>query len=184
MNQRDFEIRYRFPLQWLDQADRHLYSARIIYDGIKTLLSNNNDSSGIVDQKYRALSDTYLFLMGIAFENLIKGLIISKEPAIKNLSELKIKYGWNDNHNLSSMIFKNFNFLDKDEKDTIRRVEEYVKWAGKYPLTKKAMPINTVDYNLKDKDKENLEKLFFDIKLHININWESTQKEYFHWIQP
>ena len=82
------------------------------------------------------------------------------------------------------MIMKNFNFLDKDEKDTISRIEEYVKWAGKYPLTKKAMPINGDDYNLKDKDKENIEKLFFDIKLHITNNWRKTENEYFQWIQP
>jgi hypothetical protein len=46
------------------------------------------------------------------------------------------------------------------------------------------MPINGVDYNLKDKDKENIEKLFFDIKLHITNNWRKTENEYFQWIQP
>jgi hypothetical protein len=184
MNQREFEIRYRYPLLWLNRAERHLYSARIIYKEIKKLLSKKSARNDNFDQKYRSLSETYLFLIGIAMENLIKGLIISKEPVIKDLTELKSKYGWNDKHDLSSMIMKNFNFLDKDEKDTISRVEEYVKWAGKYPLTKKAMPINGVDYNLKDKDKENIEKLFFDIKLHITNNWRKTENEYFQWIQP
>lgn len=138
----------------------------------------------IFDQKYQALSDTYLFLIGIAFENLIKGLILSKEPAIKNLSELNNKYDWNDKHNITSMITNNFNSLDKDDIKAIKRAEEYVKWAGKYPLTKTVMPFNNVDYNLKSKDKENMENLFFKIKDAIKMNWLVTQEDYFQWLQP
>jgi hypothetical protein len=181
MNQKDFEIRYRYPLLWLDQGNRHLFSARVIYKKIESLLPKKQNS--VIEQRYQALSESYFFLMGIAFENILKALIISNNPTVNKLSEFKSKYGWNNKHDIAQMIKINYNILNDDEWESINRIERYLKWVGKYPLPLKAEHIENIDLNLKVNDKKILEILFFSIQNKIMINWDMKQDEYLEWIK-
>jgi hypothetical protein len=73
----------------------------------------------------------YMMLYGLALENLLKGIIISKNPSnYKN----KIRWGKNKGHNLICLTNKISFKLTNDESKIINSLSEAIKWAGRYPV--------------------------------------------------
>jgi len=73
----------------------------------------------------------YLFMVGLAFENLIKGLLISRNPDLVKNGKLskKISRG----HGLSDLLNKAEIQLSEEENIFVNRLSDSVLWAGRYP---------------------------------------------------
>ncbi|MFZ5761084.1 MAG: hypothetical protein ACOY32_15830 [Thermodesulfobacteriota bacterium] len=79
----------------------------------------------------------YLFLMGLAFENALKGLLISRDPSLVEDSKLseKISKG-SKGHYLLDLFDKAEIRLSSEEQEFINRLSDSVIWAGRYPAPK------------------------------------------------
>lgn len=76
----------------------------------------------------------FLLLYGLAFENALKGLLISNDPSIV-LSVIKwdIKNG---GHNLRQLYKESGLFATSQEQELLDDLTQAVLWAGRYPVPK------------------------------------------------
>ncbi len=88
-----------------------------------------------------ALFESFMLLLGLSVENMIKGYVIinyqlnNTSTSFKNLKELKNKAcGGNNGHELSKILASCDFEVYKAEKDLLERLETFVKWAGRYPI--------------------------------------------------
>ena len=96
------------------------------------------------------LFPVYMLLMGYAFENLVKGIIICEmrriDPDLLDKPNLgKLDLPWKDGGSCPitkhefEFLFKtkywNFNLLDKEIR-LLEETQKYVIWGGKYPVPK------------------------------------------------
>ena len=131
--QEKYDIINRDPFSWIEKAEQHLISANCLVNRLNAIIDYNIDIADEHQKEFIALHNSCLFLCGIAIENSIKGLIISKNPKFQNTNELK-KFGWNSSHNISEMLSVNEIVVDND---FINRIQGFLIWAGKYNLPTK-----------------------------------------------
>lgn len=80
------------------------------------------------------LLPSFLLLSGLAIENALKGLPVSKEPSIVE-SKIQWKVG-SGGHDLGE-LFKSNGFLPtSDEQEFLDALTQAVLWAGRYPVPK------------------------------------------------
>jgi hypothetical protein len=72
----------------------------------------------------------YMLLTGLAFENLIKAIVLARHHSLSNLPR--------GGHGLLAILDSLKLELAPVEKDFLRRLEEYVVWAGRYPVPRAA----------------------------------------------
>ena len=110
-----------------------IYSASSLWRGANVLLEKEKQrkhASGILEPHLLRVS---LMLVGFAMENLIKGVIAKEEGILKERQEIK------EPHHDLLKLFKKIRFsLSPDEEKVVLVVKEYVMWAGRYPIPKKA----------------------------------------------
>jgi hypothetical protein len=128
--QEKYDIINYDPFSWIEKAEQHLISANCLVNRLIAIIDHNIDIADEHQMEFIALHNSCLFLCGIAIENAIKGLIISKNPKFQNTNELE-KFGWNRFHNISTMLSKNGIVADKA---FVSRIQGYLEWAGKYNL--------------------------------------------------
>ncbi|MBU0568403.1 hypothetical protein KJ693_06855 [bacterium] len=76
----------------------------------------------------------YLFIVGLAFENLIKGLLIARDPGL--VKDGKLSADISTGHGLSHLFVKADIPLSEQENNFIDRLSDSVLWAGRYPIPK------------------------------------------------
>jgi hypothetical protein len=120
--------------------------------------TNVRDDSYLLTRREMEMFPIYMLLMGYAFENLIKGIIICKmwlrdpnsvEKA--SLGKLKFtrKYGRGEyditTHDFDRLLEAEvLDIVPSDpEKDLLRELQECVIWGGKYPTPKEVKPNET-----------------------------------------
>jgi hypothetical protein len=85
-------------------------------------------------------------LFGLAIENILKAIIIDRDPQPVNDGKLR---GWPAAHDLLRLAdFAAIEFDDR-QKDLVRRIGAFVEWAGRYPVPKKAtkLPVKQIAIN-------------------------------------
>lgn len=97
----------------------------------------------------------YHMLLGLAFENLIKGFISLVRLEAGELPPLPKSYLFGHdlvelaNHPECAGLA-----LSKSEIETLDRLSPYVVWAGRYPLPKKAYEFITIGTSSRDRENE------------------------------
>jgi hypothetical protein len=77
---------------------------------------------------------TYMMLTGFAFENVAKGIIITRNHAMVGDTKLQ-KWPTNrSGHGLVKLIKTVLSQISSEEEDLLLRLEEYAVWAGRYPI--------------------------------------------------
>ncbi|MHA0858096.1 hypothetical protein [Paenibacillus sp. CMAA1364] len=79
------------------------------------------------------LPSSYFLLVGFAFENLLKGIFISREPHNQESIKKMFKLG----HNLLELTRYLQIDLTINEEEIINRLTNYLLWDGRYPTPKK-----------------------------------------------
>jgi len=120
------------PRQWLSYARSLQFAA----DLLKPIFEKEHKTPRPRSQKNNfpiSVSQIYLMIVGFAVENYLKGIYVISFPEIINNDKL-IKL---NRHDLLQLMRElKFN-VSKDEVDLIERLEEFVLWAGRYPIPAK-----------------------------------------------
>ncbi len=130
----DFSSYARNPETWVLAARRSLAVARLLMKRFDELrLSANRDffeSSGCYYAGY--------FHAGVAIENALKAVLISRDPTIVLNGTLDIKkFGSRSGHALLDPALSILGSLNDEEHHFIAKLEEFV-WAGRYTVPTKA----------------------------------------------
>ena len=146
-NKELFELINKDAQSWLAQAKQHKMSADVILSKLEDALKNIPTSQEGTQEKMLAFVHSYMLLIGIAFENLIKGILIGRDPTLvkdqKNRSGILERGGHGITKKASKIISTSSN-----ESNLLQRIEEYLFWAGRYPL-----PIKFGTYNNSEEKK-------------------------------
>ena len=152
---------------WLDSSEKLKYSSEVIYKEFDYFIGlYRKDGSFENEEKIIALWGSYYLLVGLSFENLVKGLSIENNRSAKDFSEIFKKWGKN-RHQISKIAEENIPLLTKDEINIIEKLETYIIWAGRFHLPK--------DLDRYTKERGNL---FYYSKDYdtINILYERTKE--------
>jgi hypothetical protein len=84
-----------------------------------------------IREKKLAYMQSFMLLTAIAFENLIKGIVVAAEPT--SWRSLKADSG----HGISTFAAM-FTTLSEPESDLLQRLQEYLLWAGRYTIPTKS----------------------------------------------
>jgi hypothetical protein len=119
------------PLQWLEKAQGQRYCAEVLKNH---LLENLNVSPARRRIETLGLVNSTLFLLGQAFENLIKGVMVAKDPGLVDFDLFDIKNlkkvdGGHGIRSLASALIT----LESDEEELLDRLQESIFWAGVFP---------------------------------------------------
>lgn len=128
-----FVLRGKDPQAWLEQASGH----RIMADMARRRLwelSASQEPAHVRRVETLACMRTYMMLMGFAFENLAKAVLITRDHSI--VSDTKLGKWPTDRggHGLAKLIRSILGQLSHEEENLLLRLEEYVVWAGRYPI--------------------------------------------------
>jgi hypothetical protein len=80
------------------------------------------------------LLPSFLLLSGLAIENALKGLLVSKDPSVVE-SKIQWKVG-SGGHDLGELFKRNGFFPTSDEHEFLDALTQAVLWAGRYPVPK------------------------------------------------
>lgn len=128
-----FEKCARQPYLWISSAEVLKDSADLVLARFRTALERAAPERE--DTKIDlgiSLFPVYMMLVGLAVENLLKGVLISKDHSLVEGGRLK-KWG-GSGHDLTKLASDARLPLTNEEKELLARVAEFVRWAGKYPL--------------------------------------------------
>jgi hypothetical protein len=131
-----FEIIGSDPYRWLAQAK----GMKMVADTILPLLQGELLIPPVfpgTQQKRLAYLDSYMLLIGLAFENVIKGILIGRNPALVTRDKIESGILGRKGHGISEGA-NSIISLTPQEMQLLGRIEEYLFWAGRYPLPLKS----------------------------------------------
>jgi len=190
----DFQKSLNDPNQWKEKAFILKLAADLLFEKSvqafkkwKELINSKQmnfiieDWNDKYDHRYGITRDMefqeiYYLLMGYAFENLLKGTIISMMDKIEKSKE-KLPDLLNS-HNLNKLCQIANIYLDDPEALMLEDIEKYVLWEGRYPIPKKIedhTPRKRKDgtwkfperYVVYPRIQERVNRLFEKISLHL-----------------
>ena len=123
------------PQRWVEKSQGLLYCARVLIDQLASIWQFPSHSRTL---ETLGLFDSILLLLGFALENLIKGVYISNNPGIVNDGKLdRSEWKYEGGHGILKYAGKLLK-LEPDEVDLLVRLQEYIVWAGRYPIPTKS----------------------------------------------
>lgn len=127
-----YELLGQSPRIWLEQAEFLKMSANLILDKLNEILPVPQVFPGIREQRV-AFVDSFMLLMGLSFENIIKGAHTAQTPSVLIEDRLAIWRRHRNGHGISTLI-KLIIPVTPEEENLLQRLEEYALWAGRYPI--------------------------------------------------
>jgi len=127
-----FERIGKDALSWLAQAQELKMSADALLPHLKEAFNIPPALPGAQKKRF-AFFHSYMLLIGLSFENLIKGIFIGRNPALVSKDKLKSEILERKGHGIADGARKIIT-LDQHEFHLLQRVEEFLFWAGRYPL--------------------------------------------------
>jgi hypothetical protein len=144
MNQRRGQFEEAFALTaadpgaWVEQAQGMTIAAEPILKSLLEILDESQNRPGIRLRKL-AYVRAYMLLMGFGFENLLKA-IAAKRGLLATNPNLTLDRGLSrekGGHSLTGLARSLQLALTDAEQEYLERLEEYVYWAGRYPVSLK-----------------------------------------------
>lgn len=122
------------------------------------------------DEQTASLMTTYRFLIGLSFENLIKGILHAQGNKLIENGEFAKLFSKHDLGYLVKKLDPSKINITEEEKNILDELTLYVKWAGRYPLSKYS---NDMIVKMHDSGKHRRElELWEKLKEHLgNISW-------------
>lgn len=128
-----FQFRLTEPRLWVHSAQSLFLAASLLHEKVEEF---GNILQGKIecDEENRLshpglyVHQTFMLLIGLALENVIKGLCVKKEGAFDKNKKFKFT-----SHRLLDLIKKTGISISKQENDLLERLEVFIYWAGKYP---------------------------------------------------
>ncbi len=131
-------IMHQEPYAWQSHADELKRAADAVVERYE------RDELPVITYLY--MDSVYVYLMGMAIENLLKGILVAKRPELIKLEKEPVEnkglgYKLHDDlrwHNLTALAKQlkkryHIDFTD-DELEMIALFERFVTWAGRYKI--------------------------------------------------
>jgi excisionase family DNA binding protein len=136
-----YEIVGQDALAWLEHAKTLKLSADVILQELIRISPQSQVLPGVRERKL-AYVRSFMLLTGLAFENLIKGIFIARNPRLVDRKKLDAQL-WSavrKGHGISTLA-NQVTSLHPEELNLLSRLEEALIWAGRYPI-----PMNSTQY--------------------------------------
>jgi len=130
-----FEHIHKSPASWLVMAHHLKWCAdRVCWFNVEyrayRLTEDEHMSLGFVIPTYR-------MLLGLSFENLLKGIVIAQGKSVAEGGKLKKEFKTHDTQSLLSEINWSKFSLSTQERELLCELKHYVVWQGRYPIPTK-----------------------------------------------
>jgi len=129
----DFRSLARDPDSWLRMARGHRSVAEVLWCRYLDVRGADLD-----DPRHEESKGCFLGFMlhaGLAVENAAKGALIAKKPRIVEGPKLNRRaWGRKGGHELGRLVDRVLDCLSEEETDLLARLEQSVRWTGKYPV--------------------------------------------------
>lgn len=123
------------PANWLAQADSLKWAA----DRVCWLDENGKQIDTYPDRMHLAFTvGTYRMLIGLAFENLLKGIAIAQGLEIVKEDRLNSSIATHSLAKLLDLVNISDSFLTEEEMEMLKGLQPYIEWYGRYPIPKRA----------------------------------------------
>lgn len=120
---------------WLEKAQGLKYCALILRNHLLASVDTPPNKRRV---ETNGLFDSTLLLLGLAFENLIKGAYIAQEPERVDKMRLDRSLWQADSGHGISEFAKSLTHLNPDEEDLLQRLQESIVWASRFPIPTKS----------------------------------------------
>ena len=133
-----YELSGSDALIWLEKAEGHRYCARILKNQLLEMV--NDDSTPAWSRRIETLGvvSSTLLLLGLTFENLIKGVYVARNPALVDRTRLDRSLWQSDGGHGITAFAKTLMTLTPEEEELLDRLQEYIVWAGRFPIPTKS----------------------------------------------
>jgi len=181
----------RNPGNWIFDADALMASARLVVDGwrqARTALFSVGMTPQAAEQMRQHpelwAADVFMMLAGMAVEDLLKAIILIREPALVQpnpAAPTQMLDRSISSHDLARLGSRAGISLDADERSFASRLSSFVLWVGRYPLAKTLQAMAPVPggsdlRSVEDpKDVDAAEALFRRLR---TIAWDAQLNEY------
>ncbi len=133
-----FALRATDPGAWVEQAQGMRIAAEPVLQSLLEILYQSQNRPRIRLKKL-AYVRAYMLLMGFGFENLLKAIaaqrgLLTTNPNLRFDESVSKKKG---GHSLTDHARSLGLELSPAEWEYFQRLEEYVHWAGRYPVSRK-----------------------------------------------
>lgn len=161
----NFEKIGNTPMFWLIYAETLKRSAEVLYKEYKKGFKSSNANTRWGAEYFQMVS---FFLYGLAIENALKGLWISKDDTLISggrINEKKLK-----THNLLLIAERAGFVTNKQERKILMLLTKYTESLGRYPIPKNLSGYLTPNQARESKDLleiKNVRSLFRKVKKRI-----------------
>jgi hypothetical protein len=134
----DYELTARDAASWYEVAVCLRLAAEPILEKLFSIIEEPQTRDGIRLRKL-AYTRSYMMLVGCSFENLLKAIAVRRQliaPGPRFSLDRAVRPN-RGGHGLTDLAVRLRLQLSDDEADYLRRLEEYVIWAGRYPVSMK-----------------------------------------------
>ncbi len=145
--QEQFNVKAENPAIWADSARRLKHSADLIFDAYEIDLQKVDNDVSPLELNNLEVAGAATLLFGLAIENLLKAIIITRET--KTVEDGKLRDWPGNGHELILLAREANIMLDARQKDLLHRLVAFVEWAGRYPVPKKVTKISLKQLNIK-----------------------------------
>jgi hypothetical protein len=160
-----YELRGRDLHVWLEYARSLQYSAEVLRDH---LLSRMDVPPVLRRVETLGLVHSTMLLLGLAAENLIKGVYVAQNPGLVTREKLDRSLWTSDGGHGIKDFARSLLTLEPEEVELLGRLQEHVVWAGRYPIPTKSsryydsehpqdmLKFNTIDFQMAERLFEKL----------------------------
>lgn len=128
---KQFELAVKSPALWALQARRLKRGAELVFEAHTDDLAEMQGGRSPLDLKNLETAEVASLLYGLAFENIIKALIVKKEGVVIDGGKLQ---KWPRNHKLVNLAIRAGIVLTAAQLDLLARLTACVEWSGRYPV--------------------------------------------------
>ena len=183
-----YQLQSENPWFWLRQARRLKLAADLIGNAHNTALTSlkANPEEFFKEERFTVELDSfpvYVFLCGLAIENLAKGVLVSRNPK-------HFKNGTKLTHKLTPYIDQCGLSLSDKQRALLKEIEAGVLWKGRYPIPKKLVDWqlrmgpygnNQMPGTISPDDKHEIEAIYSELERllgqwKIDHNFTSNKK--------
>lgn len=137
--ERTFEIGAKDPQSWLNQAKQLKMSADVIEAELRNEIPVMLLTIG-TNERFLALMKSFMMLNAMAIENLMKGILIGRNPSLVTHESMSATILPRGGHGISRRANEICAF-DDSQVNLLKRLEEFLFWAGRY-----LMPLKSTVY--------------------------------------
>jgi hypothetical protein len=134
-----YELSSREALSWLEKAQGQRYCAKILKDHLLQMVGDKTPAWTRRVETLEVVSSA-LLLVGLAVENLIKGVYVARNPGLVDRKRLDRSLWQSDGGHGITDFAKDVMRLTPEEEELLDRLQEYTVWADRFPIPTKSGP--------------------------------------------